>query len=386
MGRDGLIRLVLAGGGTGGHIYPALAIAARLKELCPMLDLLYIGTAQGLEARLVPRSGLPFRTITARGVVGKGLAGSLKGVLAAGAGVGQAAAILRNFMPHLVLGTGGYVSGPVLLAAALLRFPIAIQEQNAIPGVTNRLMSRFAKLVLVGYEEAVRYFPKGTRVVAAGNPVRHELLAADRWRARQSLGVGDAERLVVIFMGSRGSATVNTALLHMIPSLAGRPGLRLLVASGEDHFSRFRRMLEGLGSRGATPANIEIRPYIHDMVTALAAADLVVCRAGAITLAEVTARGLPAIIIPSPYVTHDHQTKNAQALAEKGAAVVLPERELSGERLAGEIIRLVEDPARLGRMAAASRQMGRAEALDVIVEELWRTFFKKGGTPCSTKR
>lgn len=370
-------RILLTGGGTGGHIYPALSIAAALREKLPRMELLYVGTEDGLESRLVPRAGIPFVAVAARGLVGKRPGDVLRGVAALCRGTWQARAALRRFRPHVVVGTGGYVSGPVAAAAVLLRIPVALQEQNAVPGVTNRLLSRFAGFVAAAYEESRPCFPKAAPVVVTGNPVRPEVLRADRGESRRRLGIGAGERLVVVFMGSRGSATVNRAVTDMLPRLRGRPGVRVLFGTGEAHYDDVLRRAHALGV--APGGNVEIRPYIHDMVPVLAAADLVVSRAGAVTLAEVTARGLPAVLIPSPHVTHHHQERNARALAERGAARVLDEAGLTGEALAAAVLGLLEDADRLSRMAAASRRLGRPEALDRIAEGILRLAGCGGG-------
>lgn len=385
-------RFLVTGGGTGGHIYPALSIAGRIKERVPSAELLYVGTMTGLEARLVPRTGIPFAAVAAGGVVGKAAPQSIGGALLALRGLVQACRIVRRFRPDVVIGTGGYVSGPVGMAAVLCRVPLVIQEQNVLPGVTNRLLGRFASLVAVAYPEVRSCFPSGTPVEVTGNPVRPEVLSAGRREARSSLGITDSDVFVVIFMGSRGSATVNRALVPALRLLADRPGIKVLYATGEDHFDRVLADMRAAGlpagPAGASGAagdrgraaelrvvvgeNIVVRPYINDMTRVLAAADLVVSRAGAITLAEITARGLPALLIPSPHVTHRHQERNAEVLARHGAARVVPEEGLTGERLAGEILALIGDRRRLAAMGERSRSLGRPGALDDIVDRILR--------------
>ncbi len=360
----GAVRVMLTGGGTGGHIYPALSIAGRLKEREPRAELLFVGTAEGMEASLVPRAGVPFAAIAARGLVGKSPLEALRGGLATLRGLGQALAVVRHFRPHVVVGTGGYASGPVALAAVASRIPLVLQEQNAVPGVTNRVLSRFASLVAVAYEESRPWFPPKARLVVTGNPVRPEVIRADRAQARRELGIPDGCHFVLVFMGSRGSATVNAAVADILPALARRPGVMVLFATGTAHFERVMGRLAGadLGPM------VRVVPYLYDVVPPLAAADLVVARAGAITLAEVTARGLPSILIPSPYVTHNHQERNARVLEARGAAWVIKERDLSPGRLLDAITGLLADPEALARMGARSRELGRPEAVDAIVD------------------
>lgn len=345
------------------------------------MDILYVGTAGGLEASLVPRAGISFAAVAAGGLVGKGPLGAIRGAGSQALGFWQAVSLVRRFRPHVVVGTGGYVSVPVVTAAVLLGVPVMLQEQNAVPGIANRVLSRFAGLVAVAYEESRPWFPSRARLRVTGNPVRPEVLRADREGARRSLGVPAGVRQVLIFMGSRGSATVNRAVTDMLPYFAGRPGIRILFGTGEAHFDTVLRRLVELGLPAepqAVPAgaaravlvrgNVEVHSYIYDMTSALAAADLVVARAGAVTLAELTARGLPGIIVPSPHVTHHHQERNARVLERYGAARVLPEEGLTADVLAGAIREVIVDPAAMARMAQASRALGRPRALDEIVD------------------
>lgn len=363
------MRILLAGGGTGGHIYPAISIAQRLREKYPPLEILYAGTATGMEATLVPREGLNFVPLAAGGLVGKGRLDQVRGVLAQARGLGQALGILRRFRPHAVVATGGYATVPVAVAAILRGVPLILQEQNAVPGVANRSLAPFARLVAVAYEEGCRQFSRGARVLVTGNPVRPEVASADRHACRRALGLGDGDAFVLIFMGSRGSATVNQAVQGMLPFLQGRVGLRVLWATGPGHFDAAAAALKApAGVEGFTVGNLEVRPYLYDMVQALAAADLVVARAGAMTLAELTVRGVPSLLIPSPHVTHHHQERNAALLEAEGAAAVLPEAGLTDGRLAARVLELLADRALLSRMGEASRRLGRPGALDTIVD------------------
>lgn len=366
------MRVLLTGGGTGGHVYPALAIADAIRELAPEVAFLYVGGAGGLEADVVARSRIPFAAVRAGGVVGKGMTGAVLSLALLAAGTVQAAGILRRFRPSVVVGTGGYASVPVGLAASLLGVPLVLQEQNAVPGVANRWLARRAALVALGYEAAGRWLPRGTPVLVTGNPVRASVLAASREEARAALRLAEEETLAVAFMGSRGSATVNGALVAAAAELEGVPRLRLLVATGQAHWGDVLAGLQREGVLGdvagdppravTARGNSTFVPYVFDMDRALAAADLVVCRAGAITLAEVTARGLPAILIPSPHVTHGHQDANAAVLAAAGAADIIPERNLTGPALARAVAALAADGRRRAAMAAASRSLGRPGA------------------------
>lgn len=371
-------RLLLTGGGTGGHIYPALSIAHAVRERYPDAEVLYVGTREGLEADLVPRAGLPFTAVNAYGLVGKGIAVATWRAPHILRGLGQALGVVRRFRPDVVVGTGGYVSGPVIAAAALLRVPVALQEQNAVPGVTNRFLSRFAGFIAVAYEESRRFFPAGAPVTVTGNPVRPEVARMDRGEARRALGLGPEDALVLIFMGSRGSATVNRAVAESLSALAGYKRIRVLFGTGEAHFDEviswagaaglvLKEEATGSDVRSAAADNIEVRSYIHDIIPVLAAADLAVVRAGAVTLAEISVRGLPAVLIPSPHVTHRHQNSNAAVMERHGAARVIPESGLGIPVLAGIIGALVADRDILARMSENSRRLGRPSALEEIV-------------------
>ena len=366
------MRVLLTGGGTGGHIYPALAIAAELRRRVPGCELLYVGTREGLEGRIVPRAGLSFATVSARGLMRKAPREVLAGLVALMRGLWQADRILARFRPHVVVGTGGYVAAPVALAAVRRGIPLVIQEQNAVPGATNRLLARWARAVCVPFAEAGRFFPPGTPVVVTGNPVRPEILTVRRDEARARLGIGATEPVVLVTGGSRGAERINRAALELAVAMAGWPEGVLLWASGERYHGELRMRLERrLAAAGRQPARrVRLFPYIDDMPTAYAAADLYVGRAGATTLAEITARGLPAILVPSPHVAHHEQDENARVLARAGAAVVIPDGELTGARLVALVRELLADPARLAAMARASRQLGRPDATGAIVDRI----------------
>ncbi|GAB6875890.1 undecaprenyldiphospho-muramoylpentapeptide beta-N-acetylglucosaminyltransferase [Thermaerobacter litoralis] len=366
------MRVLLTGGGTGGHIYPALAIAVELKRRVPGCEMLYVGTREGLESRIVPRAGLPFATISARGLMRKSPRELVAGILALSRGLIQADRIVARFRPDVVVGTGGYVAAPVALAAVRRRVPVVIQEQNAVPGATNRLLARWAQAVCVPFAEAARFFPEGARVVVTGNPVRPEIVAARREEARARLGLDGTEPVVLVTGGSRGAERVNRAALELAVAVAGWARGVLLWASGERYHGE---MAAGLARRlaevGCDPGpRVRLFPYIDDMPTAYAAADLYIGRAGATTLAEITARGLPAVLVPSPHVAHHEQDANARVLERAGAAVVIPDEELTGTRLVEVVAGLLAAPERLAAMARASRELGRPGATAAIVDRV----------------
>lgn len=369
------MRVLLTGGGTGGHIYPALAIASELRRRVPDCELLYAGTREGLESRIVPRAGLPFVTVSARGLVRKGPRELVAGLLALARGLWQADRLVARFRPDVVVGTGGYVAAPVALAAARRGVPVLIQEQNAYPGATNRLLARWAAAVCIPFEEGRRFFPPRARIYVTGNPVRPEVLRADREEARRRLGIPPPARVVLVTGGSRGAERINGAALELAAAVAERPDTVLLWACGERYHpqvrARLAARLRAAGPRaGGEKDRVRLFPYLDDMAAAYAAADLYVGRAGATTLAEVTARGLPAVLVPSPNVAHQEQDHNARVLERAGAARVIPDAELTGRRLVETVLALLADGDALRRMAAASRGLGRPGALADIVDRV----------------
>ncbi len=360
------MRYLIAGGGTGGHIYPALTIAEALRELDPAAEFVYVGTATGREAKVVPRAGIPFVTISSAGIVNLSPVEKLKGGFKVLRGLLDSLGHIRRFRPDVVIGTGGYVSGPVLLAARLARRPIVIQEQNAFPGVTNRIASRWARAVFVPYEEAHPHFPPGTPLLTVGNPVRKEIAAAERSLGRQVFGYAEDD-LVLLVMGGSGGArdfhrAVVAAVRRLIPEI---PRLRVLHIAGERYLQQVQE-LYGETERVTAVA------YLHNMPEAYAAADAGVFRAGAITLAEVQVRGLPAVLIPSPNVTHNHQDWNARTLERRGAAQVVRERESSPERLAQALRTVLLDEEARADMRQALQALAQPDAGRTIAEAILR--------------
>ncbi|MHB9145180.1 MAG: undecaprenyldiphospho-muramoylpentapeptide beta-N-acetylglucosaminyltransferase [Symbiobacteriia bacterium] len=364
------LRVAITGGGTGGHIYPALTIAKTLQSLAPGTEVLYIGTREGLEADIVPRSGLPFETVHVAGVAGKSLSKAVSGLVQAARGTAESLRLLRRWRPDVVVGTGGYVSGPVVLAGRLVGAKVAIQEQNAIPGFTSRVLSRLADRVFLPNQEARRYFGGGRKFLVTGNPVRPEVVAADREEARARLGVPAGKRLLFAFGGSRGARAINQALVPILGRLLERPDLMVLYVTGQAAFEQVSGQLREQGIDLEISGKIMVKPYFYEAEAALAAADLALVRAGAMTMAEIAVRGLPAVVIPFPFAIYDHQEKNARVPEGRGAAIVLRESQLGPERLAAVLTDLLDHPDRLAAMAGQMRELGRPEASERIAREV----------------
>jgi UDP-N-acetylglucosamine--N-acetylmuramyl-(pentapeptide) pyrophosphoryl-undecaprenol N-acetylglucosamine transferase len=370
------LRVILAGGGTGGHVYPAIAIAARLRELQPNAAILFIGTSDRMEAQKVPAAGFDFAAISVRGVAGRQSPlrrARALGRLALGLPLWQSLRLLRRFRPDVVVGTGGYVCGPVILAARLLRVPTMTVEQNEVPGLTTRLVSRLVDVAaLVSEGSAARYQrSRRTRVEITGNPVRPEILAAKREAGAAALGLDAGLTTVFAFGGSIGSLPLNRAFVGALELLAAEGALRgvqvVHLTGRENAFRLGPSRVEALGLR-YLPLE-----YLDAMHHAFAAADLVVTRAGGTTLAEIAARGLPAIIIPWSGAAANHQEQNAVSFAQSRAGSVIHDSELTPQRLAAEMKRLLADPAGRSEMARRCRELGRPAAADrviAIIEEL----------------
>lgn len=362
------MRIVVAGGGTGGHIYPALAIARGVIERHPGTEVLYVGNNQGMEADIVPREGLPFKGLPGAGLERKITLRNLRVLAKTGQGFWQAVRILKSWKPDVVVGTGGYVCGPVVLSAALSRIPTLIHEQNALPGVTNRILARFVDRVAVTFKESIQYFPRSHKVILTGLPVRSEILRATRAEGLKKLGIPGDRFLLLSFGGSRGARTINKAMVEVIKQFGGDSRLNILHVTGSTGHGEFLSECSAAGIDLAKTGNVTIVPYLYNMQDALAAAGLVISRAGAATCAEITALGIPSILVPYPFAAENHQEHNARALEKEGAALMLPDRKLNGSLLCNKITGLLEAREKLELMAKASKKIGKTRALEDIID------------------
>jgi UDP-N-acetylglucosamine--N-acetylmuramyl-(pentapeptide) pyrophosphoryl-undecaprenol N-acetylglucosamine transferase len=355
------MRALIAAAGTGGHIYPGIAVAKEIVRRDEKSQIRFVGTARGLENRLVPQAGFELSIIDSAGLKSVGTVARLRGLAKLPRSFVEARRIIREFRPDVVIGAGGYVSGPVLLMAALMKRPTIVFESNALPGWTNRKLARFVDKAAVSFEASLPFFSgKG---VVIGNPVRREFFEIP---VRQR---DPSQFSILIFGGSQGAHAINEAMVAALPEMeAQRKVLRITHQTGEADFENVRQAYldAGWGEQA------EVKRYIDDMVTSFAAADLVICRAGATTTAELIAAGKAAIMIPFPLAADDHQRKNAEALEANGAARMILQQDLTGARLAQEIERLVQLPDELRKMEIASRKLARgdaaASAVDLIQE------------------
>lgn len=353
------MKILFAGGGTAGHINPALAIAGYVKEQEPDAQILYIGAKGGMEERLVPQAGFDFQSITISGFQRKpslqNLKKNIKTVAHLFTSTAESKKILQEFKPDICVGTGGYVSGPVIREAMKLHIPAVIHEQNAFPGVTNKALSKNADRVMLANTDAEKYMAKNARCILTGNPVRMAVIRADRQAARRKLGL-DSRPLILSFGGSLGAQKINEAVLDLMQETAKTDCFQHIHAYGQ-YGGWFPEKLKECGVDLADHPNFDIRPYIDDMPDCLAAADLVICRAGAITLSELQAKGRAALIIPSPNVAENHQYFNAMSMVNRGAADILEEKDLSGAELIRKVKALFEKPETIPVLAANAQKM-----------------------------
>jgi len=360
------LRAIITGGGTGGHIYPALAIAQGLKKRYPGIELLYIGTKEGMEAEIVPRSGIDFDTVTVAGLERRLTLKNVKTFFKLIRGFAEAHRILNSFKPNVVVGTGGYVCGPVVLAASMRKIPTVIHEQNAFPGLTNRILSKFVDRVCVTFEESVPFFNKNAKIVVTGLPVRPEILEARRSEAVKFFELDLLKPILLVVGGSRGARSINRAVLPVVKWIADDDSKQLVLVTGRTCFREILNELSVLRVDLSRRNNIRIFPFLHRMEYGLAAADLVISRAGASFLAELTVRGVPAVLVPYPFASGNHQEYNARALERKGAARVILDKQLKGDILLNEVKELIDSDI-LKEMSENSRRAGKPEALDKII-------------------
>jgi UDP-N-acetylglucosamine--N-acetylmuramyl-(pentapeptide) pyrophosphoryl-undecaprenol N-acetylglucosamine transferase len=362
------LRLIFTGGGTAGHINPALTIANLFKE--KGTEILFVGCKGGLEEVLVPKAGYNLAYIKSKPLPRKIGWELVANPLVTMSGFLQAVRVIRNFKPHAVVGTGGYVTVPAMLAACFLKVPTLIHEQNAVPGKANIMLSKYVKMVAVGYPQAAEKMRGKTNAVVTGNPIRPEILARSKAEGQRRLGLDPQRLTAVIFGGSLGARSINEAVFQARERLIKQEKVQIIHQTGA---SEFPRVAEAYKSLGIIPEgdvirdhNITVVPYLYDMPSALAAGDLVVCRSGAVSVAEVTALGLPAIFIPYPHAHSDEQTHNARAVVETGGAFMIPDTHLNGEVLADKLLELINHHELRHTMSVKSKQMGYIDAADRI--------------------
>ena len=368
------MRIVLTGGVTGGHIYPALAIADKFKAEDPSNEFIYIGSGEPLERDIIPSHGYDLVTVDSEWFDRSNPIRLIKTALRTVKGRGQAIRILKDFKPDVVISTGSYVSVPVVLAAAKLGIPLYLHEQNGFPGVSNRLGAKYAKTVFLGFGSAREYFGNVENVIYSGNPVRADFSGRSREADRKSLGIPQDDLVIMVFGGSLGSETTNHIGEAVAREYAGKEGYTVIWGTGKEYFDSIQSRLE---SQGFSPSNVRISAFIKNMPEILSASDICVSRSGALSTAETTMAGRAAIFIPSPNVTADHQYYNAKAVADVGGAVIVREEDdpyKTADRALGIVKELDIDRDEIRQMEKASLSVAPVNATQIIYDEIMRTY------------
>ena len=352
------VKIIIAGGGTGGHLFPGVAVAEEFLKRNKDNSVLFIGTERGLEGKILPDMGFQLRTIDVEGIKEKGLMKSIGASLKIPRSLVQSYMIIRKFCPDIVVGVGGYASGPAVITAHFMGIKTAIAEQNAIPGLTNRILGRFVNRIFLTFSETKRWFSE-KKIVVTGNPIRKEFSKGEKYPEKT-----DDRFTLFIFGGSQGAHTINRTVLDSIEYLKGiKDKLKIMHQTGNDDLKWVTEVYTDYGM------DAEVFSFINDMASAYRSADLLICRAGATTIAEITASGKAAILVPFPLAANDHQTRNAHVLAAAGAAEMIPERDLSGKLLAEVVLRFYRNPEAIRKMEEVSIKLGNIGAAAGIVDE-----------------
>lgn len=362
------MKVIIAGGGTAGHINPGIAIAKKIQKEHPKAEILFVGTHRGLERNLVPKEGFHIEMITVSGFRRKLSMDTFKSVKELFQGLYQANQIIRKFRPDLVIGTGGYVCGPVVFQAAMMNIPTMLHEQNVYPSVTNRILSRFVRKIAISFEECTKYFTSKVKdkLILTGNPIRPQIFETTKKQGLLNLGFVEDKPVILVFGGSQGAEKINEAVIAMIEKIVDSPKVQILFSVGQANYDRIMETFKH--KKVYLPKEIKVVPYIYNMNDALAAADLAIVRAGALTIAELTALGIPSIMIPLPSATNNHQYHNAKVLEKQGAALLIEQKHLSGQILYDKVMHLVKDRSALEKMGINSKCIGITNADKKIYE------------------
>ena len=365
------MKVLLTGGGTGGHIYPALAVARRLQEMDSQVELLYVGTQRGLESIIVPKENIPFKTIEIEGFMRslnfEGIKYNLRSMGLFLKSISEAKKIIQEFQPDVVLGTGGYVSAPICYAASKKGIATVVHEQNSFLGLTNKFLLRYIDRLAISFLDVKKKLKKyQDKVVFTGNPRAQEVNSANLPMVDHILGLDVTKPIALIFGGSRGAPKINQAVVEAYPILRTR-GYQLIFIPGENHYEKIVKQLNDISPLSRNP-HFVVKPYIDHMVDILRNVSVIVSRSGATTIAEITVLGIPSVLIPSPYVTDDHQTKNAQSLVDNEAAILLKEDQLSGKSLLSKLDELMNDANKRIFMSERARELGQPHATDQLIQ------------------
>ena len=377
------MKVLLAGGGTGGHVYPAIAIANKIKEHNPDCEILFVGTKNGIESEIVPKAGFALKTVTVQGFKRKIDFDNVKRVFKLCKGLEQSRRIVKKYKPDIVIGTGGYVSGPVLFNAAMNKRVTIVHEQNSFPGVTNKILSKVATKVLTSFEDSHKRFPEASqdKLVLTGNPVRKEILNSRKFIARKNLGISEDKKMVLCYGGSGGSEEINDAMRLVIENMV-KEDVAFIFATGKVYYDEFIETIKDIELKPYQ----RVMPYLDNMADGLAASDIVIGSAGAISLAEITALGKPSIIIPKAYTAENHQEYNAKSIESQGAGIAILEKDLTPQSLNEAVFKLLGDKELLIDMANNAKKIGKPEAIDLIYNEIMKSYNEAVGSKKKNKK
>ena len=367
-------KVIFTCGGTAGHVNPAIALAQLMQEKDREVEVLFVGAERGLEKDLIPKAGYAFKTVRIssfhRSLKPKEIKHNLISVVNLVRSPREAKAILREFQPDVVIGTGGYASYPMIKAAAKAGIPTAVHESNAVPGLTTELLEPYAGVIMVGFESCRKHYKHPDKVMVTGTPVRGDFFARTKQQAKEALGVADGRPLIVSFWGSLGASGMNRQMAEFMALETAQEPFHHIHGAGKSGYPQMKALLEEKGVDLEAHPSLQLREYIYDMATVMRAADLVICRAGASTISELTALGVPTLMVPSPYVTNNHQEKNARALEEAGGAAVLVEGECTPQKLFQTACGILHDGQRLADMEKAMASLGIRDATERIYETI----------------
>ena len=377
------MKVLLAGGSTGGHVYPAIAIANKIKEHNPDCEILFVGTKNGIESEIVPKAGFELKTVTVQGFKRKIDLDNIKRVFKLCKGLEQSRRIVKKYKPDIVIGTGGYVSGPVLFNAAMNKRVTIVHEQNSFPGVTNKILSKVATKVLTSFEDSHKRFPEASqdKLVLTGNPVRKEILNSRKFIARKNLGISEDKKMVLCYGGSGGSEEINDAMRLVIENMV-KEDVAFIFATGKVYYDEFIETIKDIELKPYQ----RVMPYLDNMADGLAASDIVIGSAGAISLAEITALGKPSIIIPKAYTAENHQEYNAKSIESQGAGIAILEKDLTPQSLNEAVFKLLGDKELLIDMANNAKKIGKPEAIDLIYNEIMKSYNEAVGSKKKNKK
>lgn len=362
------MRVLMTGGGTGGHIYPAIAIADKIKKEHKDAEILFVGTERGLEKSIVPKSGYDIKFIKIRGFNRKNIFKNIKVLMELSKAFKDAKSIIKEFKPDMVIGTGGYVCGPVVRTAHKLGVKTYIHEQNAFPGLTNKLLEKYVDKIFIGFKEAEKNFKHKEKIILSGNPVRGEFEHLDKSECRKKLGIPDKDFVILAFGGSGGAGVLNKEIINLIKTLNGDPDVSIFFGTGRVYYKRVISELETQGIRLSD--KIKVLEYIENMQNYLGASDLVISRSGALTIAEINICGKASILIPSPNVTGNHQYFNAKAISETGGAILIQEKNLNENKMIKAVKMLMADRCKLEKMETASKSCAHETATETIYKAI----------------